>query len=148
MSRQQPKKNHSPQRGFTLLELLVVMVIIGLLAGFVGPKYFSQIGKSNVTVAKTQLESFSKALDAFRLDMGRYPTTEEGLSVLSIAPANNSEKWRGPYLSKKIPLDPWGHPYEYRNPGSNNSEFDLISFGADGKVGGSGDSADILNQSQ
>jgi general secretion pathway protein G len=141
-------KKRARQRGFTLLELLVVMVIIGLLAGFVGPKYFSQIGKSNVTVAKTQLESFAKALDAFRIDMGRYPSTEEGLVALSVAPSSSSEKWRGPYLSKKIPLDPWGHPYEYRIPGTNNSEFDLISLGADGKVGGTGDSADILNQSQ
>ena len=141
-------KKSSSQKGFTLLELLVVMVIIGLLAGFVGPKYFSQIGKSNVTVAKTQLESFSKALDAYRIDMGRYPSTEEGLVALSVAPVNSPEKWRGPYLSKKIPLDPWGRPYEYRIPGTNNSEFDLISLGADGKVGGTGDNADILNQSQ
>ena len=145
------KQNHlilKIQKGFTLLELLVVMVIIGLLAGFVGPKYFSQIGKSNVTVAKTQLESFSKALDAFRIDMGRYPTTEEGLEALVSLPSTSPEKWRGPYLSKKMPLDPWGHPYMYRLPGTNNNEFDLISLGADGKVGGTGDNADILNQSQ
>jgi len=131
-------------QGFTLLELLVVMVIIGLLAGFVGPKYFSQIGKSNVTVTKSQIESFSKSLDAYRLDMGRYPTTEEGLDALMAAPAATPEKWRGPYLSKKVPLDPWGHPYMYRAPGTT-AEFDLISLGADGKPGGSGDSADITN---
>ena len=131
-------------QGFTLLELLVVMVIIGLLAGFVGPKYFSQIGKSNVTVAKSQLQSFAKSLDAYRLDMGHYPSTEEGLEALMTAPAANPEKWRGPYLSKKIPLDPWGNPYMYRNPGTN-AEFDVISLGADGKPGGAGDNADLTN---
>ena len=131
-------------QGFTLLELLVVMVIIGLLAGFVGPKYFSQIGKSNVTVTKTQIESFSKSLDAYRLDMGRYPTTEEGLDALTSAPAATPEKWRGPYLSKKVPLDPWGQPYMYRSPGTA-AEFDLISLGADGKSGGTGDNADLTN---
>jgi general secretion pathway protein G len=136
--------HHQKELGFTLLELLVVMVIIGLLAGFVGPKYFSQIGKSNVTVAKSQLQSFSKALDAYRLDMGHYPSTEEGLEALFSAPAANNEKWRGPYLSKKIPLDPWGNPYIYRNPGTN-AEFDVISLGADGKPGGSGDNADLTN---
>ena len=136
--------HHQKELGFTLLELLVVMVIIGLLAGFVGPKYFSQIGKSNVTVAKSQLQSFSKALDAYRLDMGHYPSTEEGLEALVSAPAANNEKWRGPYLSKKIPLDPWGNPYIYRNPGTN-AEFDVISLGADGKPGGSGDNADLTN---
>lgn len=137
-----------PQRvssqGFTLLELLVVMVIIGLLAGFVGPKYFSQIGKSNVTVTKSQIESFSKSLDAYRLDMGRYPTTEEGLDALMVAPAATPEKWRGPYLSKKVPLDPWGQPYMYRVPGTI-AEYDLLSLGADGKPGGTGDNADITN---
>ena len=131
-------------QGFTLLELLVVMVIIGLLAGFVGPKYFSQIGKSNVTVAKSQLQSFAKSLDAYRLDMGHYPSTEEGLEALMSAPAANPEKWRGPYLSKKIPVDPWGNPYMYRNPGTN-AEFDVISLGADGKPGGAGDNADLTN---
>jgi len=138
------RSHHQKALGFTLLELLVVMVIIGLLAGFVGPKYFSQIGKSNVTVAKSQLQSFSKALDAYRLDMGHYPSTEEGLEALFSAPAANNEKWRGPYLSKKIPLDPWGNPYIYRNPGTN-AEFDVISLGADGKPGGSGDNADLTN---
>lgn len=138
------RSHHQKALGFTLLELLVVMVIIGLLAGFVGPKYFSQIGKSNVTVAKSQLQSFSKALDAYRLDMGHYPSTEEGLEALFSAPAANNEKWRGPYLSKKIPLDPWGNPYIYRNPGTN-AEFDVISLGADGKPGGTGDNADLTN---
>jgi len=144
MSIQTNRSGYQKAQGFTLLELLVVMVIIGLLAGFVGPKYFSQIGKSNVTVAKSQLQSFSKSLDAYRLDMGHYPSTEEGLEALMSAPAVNPEKWRGPYLSKKIPLDPWGNPYIYRNPGTN-AEFDVISLGADGKPGGAGDNADLTN---
>lgn len=132
------------QQGFTLLELLVVMVIIGLLVGIVGPKYFSQIGKSNVTVAKSQITSIAKALDAYRLDMGRYPSTEEGLNALYAKPAENTDNWRGPYLAKKVPLDPWGHPYQYLNPGVH-SEVDVISLGADGKPGGTGDNADLYN---
>jgi len=134
----------APQRGFTLLELLVVMVIIGLLAAYVGPKYFSQLGKSEVTVAKAQIEAFDKALDTFRLDVGRYPTTEEGLSALLTMPAN-ATKWNGPYLKKAVPLDPWGHPYMYKAPGSK-SEFEIMSYGRDGQPGGTGEDADITNQ--
>ncbi len=129
--------------GFTLLELLVVIVIIGLLASYVGPKYFSQLGRSEVTVAKAQIEAFGKALDAFRLDVGRYPTTEEGLAVLLAQPAA-ATKWNGPYLSKDIPLDPWGHTYLYRSPGSRG-DFDLVSYGKDGQPGGAGENADITN---
>ncbi|MGA8148524.1 MAG: type II secretion system major pseudopilin GspG [Gallionellaceae bacterium] len=130
-------------RGFTLLELLVVIVIIGLLASYVGPKYFAQIGKSEVTVAKSQIVGFEKALDTYRLDMGRYPSTEEGLAALLTRPADNASKWNGPYL-KKIPLDPWGHPYQYRNPGSQGG-MDIISYGKDGQPGGSDENADITN---
>lgn len=130
-------------RGFTLLELLVVIVIIGLLASYVGPKYFAQIGKSEVTVAKSQIVGFEKALDTYRLDMGRYPSTEEGLAALLTRPADNASKWNGPYL-KKIPLDPWGHAYQYRNPGSQGG-VDIISYGKDGQPGGSGENADITN---
>jgi general secretion pathway protein G len=129
--------------GFTLLELLVVIVIIGLLAAYVGPKYFAQLGKSEVTVAKAQIESFEKALDTFRLDVGRYPTTEEGLKALSAKPPT-AAKWNGPYLSKDVPLDPWGHAYVYRAPGSKG-DYDLISYGKDGQPGGSGEDADITN---
>lgn len=129
--------------GFTLLELLVVIVIIGLLAAYVGPKYFAQLGKSEITVAKAQIESFEKALDTFRLDVGRYPTTEEGLKALTAKPPT-APKWNGPYLSKEVPLDPWGHPYVYRTPGSKG-EYDLSSYGKDGQPGGSGDDADITN---
>lgn len=131
--------------GFTLLELLVVIVIIGLLAAYVGPKYFSQLGKSEVTIAKAQIEAFEKSLDGFRLDVGRYPSTEEGLSALLTAPAATTSKWNGPYLKKAPPLDPWGHAYAYRAPGAVR-EFEIISMGRDGKPGGSGEDADILSQ--
>jgi len=131
-------------RGFTLLELLVVIVIIGLLASYVGPKYFAQIGKSEVTVAKAQIEGLEKALDNYRLDMGHYPTVEEGLAVLVVKPSDNSNKWNGPYLKKDVPPDPWGRPYQYRNPGSRGG-IDIISYGKDGQPGGSGENADITN---
>ena len=130
-------------RGFTLLELLVVIVIIGLLASYVGPKYFAQIGKSEVTVAKAQINGFEKALDTYRLDMGRFPTHEEGLVALLARPADTTSKWHGPYL-KKIPVDPWGRPYQYRNPGSHTG-IDILSYGKDGQPGGSGEKADITN---
>ena len=130
--------------GFTLLELLVVIVIIGLLAAYVGPKYFSQLGKSEVTIAKAQIDAFEKSLDTFRLDVGRYPSTEEGLAALLTAPASASQKWNGPYLKKTIPLDPWGHAYQYRAPGAKG-EFDIISLGRDGQPGGTGEDADISN---
>ncbi|MDO8653459.1 MAG: type II secretion system major pseudopilin GspG [Undibacterium sp.] len=131
-------------RGFTLLELLVVIVIIGLLASYVGPKYFTQLGKSEVTVAKAQIEAFEKSLDNFRLDIGRYPSSEEGLAALLAAPAGLHFKWNGPYLKKAVPNDPWGHTYFYRSPGSK-SEFDITSMGRDGHLGGGGEDADISN---
>jgi general secretion pathway protein G len=131
--------------GFTLLELLVVIVIIGLLAAYVGPKYFSQLGKSEVTIAKAQIEAFEKSLDTYRLDVGRYPTSEEGLAALLVAPASAGAKWNGPYLKKGVPPDPWGHPYQYRSPGSKG-EYDILSLGKDGQPGGSGEDADITSQ--
>ena len=130
--------------GFTLLELLVVVTIIGLLAAYVGPKYFSQLGKSEQGVAKAQIEAFARALDTYRLDVGRYPSTEEGLNALLTRPANVT-KWNGPYLQKAVPLDPWGRPYLYRSPGANG-DFDIISYGKDGQPGGTGDAADVSNQ--
>lgn len=130
-----------PASGFTLLELLVVMVIIGLLAAYVGPRYFSQIGKSEVSVTRAQIEAFTKALDAYRLDVGRYPSSEEGLAALVTAPAG-AAKWNGPYLQRSVPSDPWGNPYVYRVPGTGR-EVDLISLGKDGRVGGAGEAADI-----
>jgi len=131
------------QAGFTLLELLVVMVIIGLLAGYVGPKYFSQIGKSEVKTARAQIDALGKALDQFRLDVGRYPTGEEGLQALNAAPAGEA-RWAGPYLQKAVPMDPWGKPYQYKSPGERG-EYDLYSFGKDGQAGGQDESADIGN---
>ncbi|MEC5386912.1 type II secretion system major pseudopilin GspG [Uliginosibacterium sp. H3] len=130
--------------GFTLLELLVVVAIIGLLASYVGPKYFSQIGKSEQGVAKAQIESFAKALDQMRLDIGRYPTTAEGLKALMERPAGMT-KWSGPYLAKALPLDPWGKAYAYKSPGSQGRDFDIISYGSDGQPGGVDASADVTN---
>lgn len=131
------------QAGFTLLELLVVMVIIGLLAGYVGPKYFSQIGKSEVKTARAQVDALGKALDQFRLDVGRYPSSEEGLEALNAAPAGEG-RWAGPYLQKAVPMDPWGKPYQYKSPGERG-EYDLYSFGKDGQAGGQDEASDIGN---
>jgi general secretion pathway protein G len=136
------KRGHS--RGFTLLELLVVMVIIGLLAGFVAPRYFSQVGKSRVKAARVQIDAIDKALEQFRLDIGRLPTTEEGLPALNAAPQGVTN-WDGPYLKKDVPLDPWGHPYIYTQPGIHQNDFDVISYGRDGRPGGTGEDADLGN---
>ena len=127
--------------GFTLLELLVVVAIIGLLAAYVGPKYFSQLGRSEQGVAKAQVEAFARALDTYRLEVGRYPTSEEGLNALLSKPAN-ADRWNGPYLQKAVPLDPWDHPYIYRSPGANG-DFEISSYGKDGQPGGTGDAADV-----
>jgi len=140
MIRRQPPRG----RGFTLLELLVVMVILGLLAGYVAPKYFGQIGKSEIKTAKAQIGAFESALDQFRLDTGHYPTTEQGLAALVTRPANEP-KWAGPYLKKAIPADPWGRPYIYRLPGEQGGDFDIVSYGKDAQPGGSGDAEDITN---
>jgi len=129
------------RKGFTLLELLVVIVIIGLLAGYVAPRYFSQVGKSEIQVARAQIESIDKALDQYRLDLRRYPSAEEGLQAL-VAKPENAAAWQGPYLKKAVPMDPWGRPYTYRTPGQKG-EFDLFSYGRDGKPGGTGEDADI-----
>ena len=136
-------QNNPKNKGFTLLELLVVMVIIGLLVGYVGPKYFNQLGKSEVKAAKAQINSFKKALDVYRLDNKLYPDQQTGLQALMVAPANES-KWNGPYLQKEIPNDPWDHPYIYRIPGEK-AELDVFSYGADGRLGGEGDNADIYD---
>jgi len=131
------------QHGFTLLELLVVMVIIGLLAAYVGPKYFSQVGKSEVKTARAQIVGFEKALEQYRLEVGNYPTTEQGLAALVAKPANVNH-WDGPYIGKAVPLDPWGHAYVYTSPG-DHGEVDLSSLGRDGRAGGDGLDADIAN---
>lgn len=136
------KKKSSRCAGFTLLELLVVVAIIGLLAAYVGPKFFTQIGKSEQSVAKAQVEAFSRALSVYRLDVGRFPSTEEGLASLITAPAD-AGKWNGPYLDKSLPDDPWGRPYVYRAPGAQG-DFEILSYGKDGQPGGDGDAADIV----
>lgn len=129
--------------GFTLLELLVVIVVIGLLTGLVAPRYFDQIGKSNTRIARAQIDSFEKALDQYRLDVGVYPTAEQGLHALFVRP-ESVEKWQGPYLKKPAPADPWGRPYRYKYPGERG-DYDLISLGADGQPGGSGENVDVSN---
>ncbi|MBI1425272.1 MAG: type II secretion system protein GspG [Gammaproteobacteria bacterium] len=129
--------------GFTLLELLVVMVIIGLLASYVGPRYFAQVGKSEVKTAMAQMNALGKALDQYRLDTGHYPTTEQGLASLVTRPANEP-RWDGPYLKKDVPPDPWGHIYVYKQPG-DHSDYDLLSYGMDGEPGGTGKAADIVS---
>ena len=130
-------------RGFTLLELLVVMVIIGLLAGYVGPKLFAQIGKSETKVARAQIDALQKALDQYRIDTGRYPATEQGLAALVARPADEP-RWSGPYLAKAVPADPWGRAYLYTSPGQHG-DFDLQSLGKDGQAGGAGDDADVTS---
>lgn len=129
--------------GFTLLELLVVMVIIGLLAGLVVPRYFSQVGKSQSKVAAAQIDALDKALVSFRLDADRFPSTEEGLAALNEQPAD-AIGWAGPYLKKAVPDDPWGVPFVYKEPG-DHSDFDLSTYGKDGVPGGTAENADITN---
>jgi len=144
-SQQASQKRHPRRKtgGFTLLELLVVMVIMGLLVGYVGPKYFAQIGKSEVKATRAQINALGKALDQFRLDNGHYPSTEEGLAALVEHPANEA-RWDGPYLTKAVPPDPWGNPYVFTNPGEHG-DYDLLSYGKDGRPGGEGENADIAN---
>lgn len=138
-------KNHpcNKSTGFTLLELLVVIVIIGLLAGYVAPRYFSQVGKSEVKVALAQIDAFGKALDQYRLDTGHYPSADTGLAALVTRPADE-KKWDGPYLKKAVPTDPWGKPYVYRYPGEHG-EYDLYTYGKDGQPGGDGENADATS---
>jgi len=135
------RKVSSP--GFTLLELLVVMVIIGLLAAYVGPQYFSQLGKSEVKATQAQISALQKALDTYRIDVGHYPTTEQGLAALNTKP-QNEVKWSGPYMQKAVPPDPWGRPYIYKSPGEHG-DYDLYSLGKDGQPGGTGEAADITS---
>jgi general secretion pathway protein G len=139
MNQQTPKRN----RGITLIELLVVMVIIALFATLVGQRLFRNVERARQTTAKSQIQEFESTLDAFRLDVGRYPTTQEGLQALLVRPPN-VENWDGPYLRKDAPLDPWGHPYLYRCPGQHG-DFDLLSYGADGQEGGEGNGVDVVS---
>jgi len=133
---------HSNKKGFTLVELLVVMVIIGLIAALVGPRLFPKLGKGKQSAAKAQIELLGQALDHFHLDTGRYPTTQEGLNALMVNPG--IDKWEGPYLKKDLPDDPWGRPYIYQCPGTHG-EYDLFSYGRDGTPGGEGEDADVVS---
>jgi len=133
------------ERGFTLIELLVVVIILGLLAALVGPRFFGRVGQAKQAAAKVQIESLGTALDQFKLDTGRYPTTQEGLQALDANPGNLAG-WEGPYLKKDVPPDPWGHPYEYKSPG-DHGEYDLWSNGADSSPGGEGEAVDVTSWS-
>jgi general secretion pathway protein G len=133
------------ERGFTLLEMLVVLVIIGLVAGLVGPRLFSKVDSSKVQTAGVQIKLLRGAIETMRLDTGEYPATDIGLSLLVTPPADAAlrGRWKGPYLDEAVPLDPWGHPYQYVVPGPGGRPFGIFSFGADGRPGGEGNDADI-----
>lgn len=136
------------ERGFTLIELIVVIVVIGVLASLVAPNVFRHVGAAKDATARSQIEMLGAALDAYRLDNGRYPTTEQALAALWTAPTSDPRptNWRGPYLRKAVPLDPWNRPYVYRSPGEQSrSGYDLLSYGEDGEPGGEGDAADITS---
>lgn len=144
MSNEDKKRHLKCQRGFTLIELMVVVIILGLLAALVAPKMFGRVGQAKQKAAYAQIELFGTALDSFRLDVGRYPVTEEGLQALITAPAG-VESWNGPYLKKsELPLDPWNHPYYYESPGKHG-DYDLYSYGADNAKGGEGENRDIVS---
>lgn len=127
---------------FTLIELLVVIVIISLLSSLVAPKFFNKVDNAKIKTTKAQIELLGTALDSFRLDAGRYPTTEEGLEILW-AKRSDIRGWNGPYLPKAVEEDAWNNPYEYKMPGEDGDPYVLVSLGADGKSGGSDDDADI-----
>lgn len=133
------------QKGFTLVEMLVVLLIIGLLAGLIGPRLFTRVDKSKVDTAQVQIKMIKGALETLHMDMGRFPDVEEGLSLLSRPPQEERLQmlWHGPYLDEEAPLDPWGSPYQYQLPGRDGRSFALYSLGADGKIGGTDINADI-----
>ena len=135
------------ERGFTLVEILVVIVIIAVLATLVAPNVFRHVGRARGTTARAQIEMLAAAIEAYRMDNDLFPTTEQGLAALRSAPATDPRPrdWRGPYLRRELPTDPWGRPYLYRSPGTlNPDEYDLVSLGRDGREGGTGEDADIL----
>ena len=135
-------------RGFTLIEMLVVIIVLGLLAALVGPRILGRVSEAKSATARTQIELLGLALDNYRLDNGSYPTTEQGLAALQEKPMREPLplNWRGPYLKKAIPLDPWGRPYSYKSPGQVNADsYDLLSLGRDGQPGGTGEDADVTS---
>lgn len=131
--------------GFTLLEMLVVLVIIGLVAGLVGPRLFAKVDSSKIQTAGVQIKLLRGAIESMRMDVGSYPTAEQGLTLLVTPPAepNLRTRWKGPYLDEAVPMDPWGNPYQYQIPGEEGRPFTIYSFGADGRAGGEGNDADI-----
>jgi general secretion pathway protein G len=137
------KGHHRNKRGFTLVELLIVMVIIGMLAALVYPRLTSKVGKGKQSATKAQIELLGQALDQFKLDTGRYPTTSEGLNALMVNPG--IPNWDGPYLRKAVPNDPWGRPYHYEYPGSHGGDYEIFSYGADGSQGGEDENKDIAS---
>jgi general secretion pathway protein G len=139
----QQQAKQRPQAGFTLIELLVVLVILGLLAGLVGPKVMKYLGGAKTDAARLQIEDLAATLDTFKIEVGRYPNSDEGLRALVEAPSG-AGNWNGPYLKKKqVPKDPWGNEYHYRFPGQNG-EFDLYSLGGDNSEGGQGENKDVI----
>lgn len=127
-----------------MIELLIVMIILGLLAALVGPRMFGKAEKARQKASKDQISLFETAIDTYRLDVGKFPTTEQGFQALRVRPAGVGDRWDGPYLKKDIPLDPWGNPYSYKYPGEHG-DYDIVSMGADGKPGGDGEDADIVS---
>ncbi len=132
------------EAGVTLIEMLVVVTIIGLFVALVGPRLWSNVDKAKITAAHAQIQDFMGALGMYKMDMGNFPTTEQGLIALRVKPADATE-WNGPYMPQEIPKDPWGHDYVYKFPGDHGDEPDIISYGADGQPGGDGINADILS---
>jgi len=137
------KRKSKKEQGFTLIELLIVMIILGLLAALVGPRMFGKVGSSKQKSAKAQISLFETAIDTYRLEVGKFPTTEQGLQALRVCP-DGVTKWDGPCLPKAVPLDPWGNPYTYKYPGEHG-DYEIVSYGADGRAGGEKEDADIVS---
>jgi general secretion pathway protein G len=147
MSKRRGRRDSDGERGFTLVEILVVITIIGLIMALVGPRVLNYLTESKVKAARIQIESFSSALDLYYLDMGRYPSSAEGLVAL-VQPNSGTSGWNGPYLKgANVPSDPWGHPYIYRSPGERTA-YDIVSYGSDGQEGGTGTAADITGSTR
>lgn len=142
--RKRTLRHCSGESGFSLLEVLIVLMIIGLVATLVGPRLLSQFDRSKVTTAKVQVRSLMAAVETMKLDLGRFPTTEEGLTILTTPPAEGRENWFGPYLNEALPMDPWGKPYVYAQPADPSARPRIGSLGSDGREGGDGDNADLF----